>query len=87
MIDLNADISVAEQEICVSCGFCCDGTLFKRAVLEPGERGAYPVNWKTNTENSSKRNFLHYPVPAFAENAPHTIKNGRVYVGHFGVGC
>lgn len=28
---------VAEQEICVNCGICCDGTLFDHAELEPGE--------------------------------------------------
>lgn len=28
-----------EQAICVTCGFCCDGTLFLHACLNPGERG------------------------------------------------
>ncbi len=31
-----------EQEICVKCGFCCDGTLFLYAHLNPGERGQLP---------------------------------------------
>lgn len=33
---------LAEQEICVNCGLCCDGTLFNYAELQPGERGILP---------------------------------------------
>lgn len=28
-----------EQKVCLSCGLCCDGTLFTNARLRPGERG------------------------------------------------
>ena len=31
-----------EQAICVTCGFCCDGTLFSHASLREGERGRLP---------------------------------------------
>ena len=31
-----------EQDLCVPCGFCCDGTLFMHAVLLPGEKGSLP---------------------------------------------
>jgi hypothetical protein len=34
--------SADEQNICVNCGFCCDGTLFGFAELHPGERGNLP---------------------------------------------
>ena len=49
MADLNADIPVIEQEICVTCGFCCDGTLFKYAVLQSGERGNLPAKQRSST--------------------------------------
>jgi hypothetical protein len=29
-----------DSEICLLCGFCCDGTLFDRAVTGPGDTGA-----------------------------------------------
>ncbi len=32
----------AEQAICIACGFCCDGTLFENANLQPGEKGNLP---------------------------------------------
>jgi hypothetical protein len=31
-----------EQTVCLSCGLCCDGTLFGHAVLKPGEKGNLP---------------------------------------------
>lgn len=29
-----------EQAICITCGYCCDGTLFRHAILAPGEAGS-----------------------------------------------
>lgn len=31
-----------EQEICIKCGMCCDGTLFNHAVLQKGEKKSLP---------------------------------------------
>ncbi len=42
MSDESTESPVAEQEICVQCGLCCDGTLFMYAQLQPGERGNLP---------------------------------------------
>lgn len=39
-IHMNTSINSKEQEaqtICKACGLCCDGTIFKRAVLKPDD--------------------------------------------------
>jgi len=47
-----------EQEICVECGFCCDGTLFLYAHLNPGERGQLPeLIERAGYEKDSKEYF------------------------------
>ncbi len=28
---------VSEQRLCQACGFCCDGTLFVRVMIQDGE--------------------------------------------------
>ncbi|NBB22956.1 hypothetical protein GVN20_26605 [Runella sp. CRIBMP] len=33
---------VSEQQICIKCGLCCDGTLFEHAALQAGEHGSLP---------------------------------------------
>ena len=33
---------LSEQEICLNCGLCCDGTLFSYADLATGEQGNLP---------------------------------------------
>ncbi|MDI9532053.1 MAG: hypothetical protein QM238_00165 [Bacteroidota bacterium] len=38
----NVEAPEGEQQICVTCGLCCDGTLFMHATLQPGERGHLP---------------------------------------------
>ena len=43
-----SNIEMLEQEICISCGICCDGTLFNRASLEPGEKGQLPEKIEQN---------------------------------------
>ena len=42
MIDQKNQENYKEQEICVSCGFCCDGTLFGRATLGASEKEGLP---------------------------------------------
>ncbi len=36
-----------EQDLCVNCGFCCDGTIFMHAVLIQGEKGNLPEKIQT----------------------------------------
>ncbi|GAB2552019.1 YkgJ family cysteine cluster protein [Spirosoma aerophilum] len=67
MIDLNAHIPIEEQEICVTCGFCCDGTLFKRAILEPGEQGNLPEKIEELYGKESESEFFNLPCPYFCE--------------------
>jgi len=49
----------AEQTICVSCGFCCNGTLFGHANLQAGEKGSLPEKieqaWFKNGEKEAFR--------------------------------
>ncbi len=56
-----------EQEICISCGFCCDGTLHASAVLNPGEKesGTLPVKIDRNYFRTEAGEFFHHPCPYF----------------------
>lgn len=40
-----------EQKICVSCGFCCDRTLFDYAKLQEGEERFESMNFEFNRDN------------------------------------
>ncbi len=65
MTDLTAEIPVAEQEICVTCGFCCDGTLFNRAMLEPGEYGSLPQKIEEQYGKTDESEFFVLPCAYF----------------------
>jgi len=52
-----------EQEICVSCGFCCDNTLFEYASLEEGETvEGHFLETKFKIEGS---HYFKLPCPHF----------------------
>jgi hypothetical protein len=55
-----------EQEICVNCGFCCDGTLFNHAVLEPGEKGQLPEKMKAGYFKTKTGEFFRLPCSYFS---------------------
>ena len=55
-----------EQEICVTCGFCCDGTLFAYALLNPGEKGRLPVKIEENLFSRAEQDYFHLPCRYFA---------------------
>lgn len=65
MADINAHTPVAEQEICVTCGFCCDGTLFKHAILEPGEQGNLPTKIEKQYGKQNESEFFTLPCAYF----------------------
>lgn len=56
---------VDEQVICVSCGFCCDGTLFKNAVLEAGEKGNLPEKIESGYFINDGKEFFRLPCLYF----------------------
>jgi hypothetical protein len=58
-----------EQNICVMCGFCCDGTLFLHACLEPGERGTgfLPFWIQENSFTESDKDYFRLPCHYFSE--------------------
>ena len=55
-----------EQEICVQCGFCCDGTLFSHASLQPGERGNLPPKLEQEYVQYDTGEFFRQPCVYFA---------------------
>jgi len=59
--------SFEEQEICVGCGFCCDGTLFDKAVLQPGEmeNGELPPRIAENYFKTDKGEWFSLPCHYF----------------------
>jgi hypothetical protein len=57
--------SAEEQKICVGCGFCCDGTLFVHAVLNPGERGTLPEKIEENAFSEGEKDYFRLPCRYF----------------------
>ncbi len=51
----------SEQSICVSCGFCCDGTLFEHAHLKPGEKESLPPRMKEAWFKLGKKECFRLP--------------------------
>jgi hypothetical protein len=62
----NDQAPVKEQEICLTCGFCCDGTLFAHAMLNPGEKGNLPERIEENVFSQAERDYFHLPCRYFA---------------------
>jgi hypothetical protein len=58
-----------EQTICVTCGFCCDGTLFLHAHLNPGERGVSDLpEWiEENSITEEGKDYFTLPCHYFCE--------------------
>jgi hypothetical protein len=57
----------SEQAICVSCGFCCDGTLFDHATLQPGEKGGLPQYMEDSYFKNEKGEYFRLPCAYFNE--------------------
>jgi len=56
---------VEEQEICVNCGLCCDGTLFSYAILQAGERGTLPEKIEEKYGKDEENEFFTLPCAYF----------------------
>lgn len=56
-----------EQLICVTCGYCCDGTLFMHAHLNPGERGNLPEKIEENSFIEEGKDYFRLPCQYFSE--------------------
>lgn len=54
-----------EQKICVTCGFCCDGTLFAHACLNPGERGNLPAKIEAESFSEGGSDYFRLPCHYF----------------------
>lgn len=54
-----------EQEICVKCGFCCDGTIFGHAHLKPGEKASIPEKLRINIYIENGEEYFPQPCPYF----------------------
>lgn len=52
-----------EQQICIACGFCCDGTLFADAVLQAGELENLPEKMATQYFTTERGEFFRLPCP------------------------
>lgn len=73
MAEKKAEAPLAEQQICVTCGFCCDGTLFAYARLSPGEKGQLPEKIDLNSFTRDNKDYFRHPCPYFSERC--TIYN------------
>lgn len=62
----NVIAPAGEQEICVSCGLCCDATLFMHASLITGERGHLPEKIDEASFTEEGKDFFHLPCLYFS---------------------
>jgi hypothetical protein len=69
MTELRIIAPLDEQKICVMCGFCCDGTLFLHACLNPGERGVGLLPEKIEEASFSEdgKDYFRLPCHYFSE--------------------
>ena len=67
MSELPLQGPVEEQSVCVRCGFCCDGTLFLHAHLNPGERGVggLPEKIEKNSFSEDGKDYFKLPCQYF----------------------
>ncbi|AXE20519.1 hypothetical protein DR864_23660 [Runella rosea] len=65
MEELVVESPFTEQEICVKCGLCCDGTLFSHAVLQKGERGNLPEKIEQQYGKEGESEFFTLPCAYF----------------------
>jgi hypothetical protein len=62
-----------EQEICLSCGICCDGTLYNKANLYPGEKGTLPEEIENSYFKIENAEYFRLPCSYFFDKC--TIYN------------
>lgn len=55
-----------EQAVCLTCGFCCDGTLFGHAVLKPEEKGNLPLLIEQRVFMIGEKDFFRLPCQYFS---------------------
>jgi len=65
MADLLHTAPEEEQSICVTCGFCCDGTLFAHACLNQGERGHLPAKIEAESFTEDGSDYFRLPCHYF----------------------
>jgi hypothetical protein len=82
MVELPVQGPPEEQNICVTCGFCCDGTLFFHAMLQPGERGSLPEKIEQNYRMEKGKEFFLLPCLYFNEKCTiYDLKRAEVCSG------
>ena len=65
-IKYGSEAPVEEQRICTGCGFCCDGTLFVNAGLNPGERGHLPEKIEQAGFSKGGKDYFRLPCNYFS---------------------
>lgn len=69
--DLRIKVKTEHQDICLSCGFCCDGTLFDKVSIELTEHFQFPIE-------GDKDNGFYFLQPCLAhEGSKCTIYDER----------
>lgn len=64
-----------EQGICVICGLCCDGTIFRHGHLKPGEKESVPE--KMTEEIYVENNEEYFLLPCYYFRGRCTIYSQR----------
>ena len=62
---IEQEAPLEEQNVCVTCGMCCDGTLFLHAVLNNGERGSLPERIEERSYTEDRKDYFRLPCLYF----------------------
>ena len=72
-----------EQAVCVTCGLCCDGTLFGHAELNPGEKGQLPDLIEQNVFMIGEKDYFRLPCLYFSGRCTIYESNRAFVCGSF----
>jgi hypothetical protein len=73
--------SPGESDLCTSCGMCCDGTLFARATVAPGETPAITAAGLSIEIGEGGKTYFCLPC-RFLDGACCTIYDSRFAICH-----
>ena len=71
---------VQAQNLCMVCGLCCDGTLFKTAAVDPDERLTELQECGVQIHIENERRCLLFPCTAYEDHICKAYHNERAKI-------
>jgi len=76
-----------EQQICLKCGLCCDGTMFVQAIPQKGEKGNLPEKIEKNYKKDTEGEYFKLPCPYLIKNALFMKKSVQMFAQIISANC